>query len=152
MANLTRFDPLRDMLTMRDMLDQMFDRSVTAPSTWQRDWDLALDVKENQDEFIVLASVPGIKPEDLDITYDNRTLTIKGEISEASESEAEGRYHLRERRFGSFSRSITLPSRVNPEKIQANYEAGVLSLHLPKAEEAKPKRIAIQNSDKVLEG
>jgi HSP20 family protein len=140
------------MLTMREMIDQMFDRSVTAPSSWQRDWDLALDVKENQDEFIVLASVPGIKPEDLDITYENRTLTIKGEVQEESESESEGRYHLRERRFGSFARSITLPSSVNPDKIQAGYEAGVLTLHLPKVEEAKPKRISVHSADKVLEG
>lgn len=152
MANLTRFDPLREMLTMREMIDQMFDRSVTAPSSWQRDWDLALDVKENRDEFIVLASVPGIQPEDLEITYDNRTLTIKGEIKEETETEAEGRYHLRERRFGSFARSITLPSSVNPDKIQAGYEAGVLSLHLPKVEEAKPRRIAVQSHEKILEG
>lgn len=151
MTNLTRWDPFREMLSMRDMFDRVLDRSLTTPSTWTQDWGLALDVLENDDEFVVKASVPGIKPDDIEITYDNRTLTIKGEIQEETETEDE-RYHLRERRFGRFSRSITLPTPVDAENIEANYDAGILALHLPKAEEAKPRRITVHSAEKILEG
>jgi HSP20 family protein len=150
MANLTRWDPFREMLAMRDLMDRVFDRSLTAPS-FVDEWGLALDVIENSDEYVVKASVPGINPDDIDITYDNRTLTIKGEIREETDQE-EGHYHLRERRYGSFARSLTLPTSIDADKINANYEAGVLSLHLPKVEEAKPKRIAVQSAEKVLQG
>lgn len=151
MTNLTRWDPFREMLSMRDMFDRVLDRSLTTPSTWAQDWGLALDVLENGDEFLVKASVPGIKPDDIEITYDNRTLTIKGEIQEETETEDE-RYHLRERRFGRFSRSITLPTPIEAENIEASYDAGVLTLHLPKAEEAKPRRITVHSAEKILEG
>jgi HSP20 family protein len=91
---------------------------------------------------VVKASVPGINPDDLEITFNNNTLTIRGEIKEEKEVE-EAHYHLRERRYGSFARSLTLPAGIEANKIEANYEAGVLKLHLPKAEEIKPKKIAI---------
>lgn len=152
MTNLTRWDPFREMLAMRNVMDRMFDRSLTAPSSWTRDWDLALDVLENEDEFTIKASIPGMKPEDLEITLDNRTLTIKGDIQEENITEEEGRYHLRERRFGTFSRSLSLPSRVDAENIDASYDSGVLTLHIPKAEEAKPKRISVKSGEKILEG
>lgn len=84
----------------------------------------------------------------MEITLDNRTLTIKGDIHEENVSEDEGRYHIRERRFGTFSRSISLPSRVDAEKIDASYDAGILTLHVPKAEESKPRRITIKNAEK----
>jgi HSP20 family protein len=109
-------------------------------------WDLALDVIENEDEYLVRASLPGLNPDDLEITYINNALTIKGEVKGENEVK-ESRYHLRERRYGSFARSILLPSNVSAEKIEAKYENGVLTLKLPKAEEAKPKKIDVKSSD-----
>jgi HSP20 family protein len=148
---LTRFDPFREMLNIRRVMDRMFDRVLDIDTSWQPvSWDLALDVAETPDEFLVKASVPGINPDDLEITYTDNVLTIKGE-TKAEKDIKEEQYHLRERRYGSFSRSIALPSKVKAESIEANYDAGVLTLKLPKAEETKPKRISIQ-VPKMLEG
>jgi HSP20 family protein len=135
-------------------MDRWMDTPLNALSTWQPTaWDLALDVVETDEDFVVKASLPGINPEDLEITYNNNLLTIKGEVKEEKDVE-EQRYHLRERRYGSFSRSISLPSSVKADAIEASYEAGVLTLHLPKAEEAKPKRIPVQSGQapKMIEG
>ena len=151
---LTRWDPFRELITIRNTMDRLFDSALAgSPTTWQpAAWDLALDVAESEDEFTVKASIPGINPDDLEITFTNNTLTIKGETKEEKEVE-QAHYHLRERRYGSFARSITLPAGIEADKIQANYEAGVLKLRLPKAEEVKPKKIAIRTtaSPKVIE-
>ena len=154
MSNLMRWDPFREMLGLRRAMDRLFDDAISEAPEWEgMSWNLALDVIEGENEYQVKASIPGIKPEDLEITYNNNILTIKGETTEEKESE-EKHYHLRERRHGSFSRSLTLPSNVKADEIKANYEQGVLTLFLPKAEEAKPKRIAIgtSNPQKVIEG
>ena len=145
---LTRWDPFREMMAIRHTMDRMFDSALAAPaSNWQpMSWDLALDVSENQDEFIVKASLPGINPEDLEITFTNNTLTIKGETQEEKNEEG-ARFHLRERRIGTFSRSITLPAGIEADKIDARYEGGVLRLSLPKGEGVKPKKIAVQSGD-----
>jgi HSP20 family protein len=154
MTNLTRWDPFREMMTLRNWMDRWMDTPLTTLSNWQPvTWDLALDVAETDDEFVVKASLPGINPDDLEITYNNNILTIKGEVKEEKDVE-EQRYHLRERRYGSFSRSISLPTSVKTDAIEANYEAGVLTLHLPKAEEAKPKRIPVHSGHEpqMIEG
>jgi len=139
---LTRWDPFRDMLSMRRAMDRLFDRALEPSWSETPAWDLALDVVENKDEFLVKASLPGINPDDLEITFTDNTLTIKGSTKSEVESK-DARYHLRERRYGSFARSITLGSRIQGDAIQANYENGVLTLTLPKAEEVKAKRIQI---------
>jgi len=96
-----------------------------------------------------------VKPEDLEITYDSNVLTIKGEVKDEQEVE-EQHYHLRERRYGSFCRSVSLPSSIKADAIDARFDAGVLTLHLPKAEEAKPKRIPVlsgaSNGKRMIEG
>jgi HSP20 family protein len=145
MSNLTRWDPFREMVAWRNAMDRMFENALTTPAmTWQpMSWDLALDVSETGDEFLVKASLPGIDPQDVDVTFENNVLTIQGEIKEEKNVE-EQRYHLRERRYGSFRRSVTLPASVKAEAIEASYEQGVLTLHLPKAEEVRPKRILVQ--------
>ena len=149
---LARRDPFRDMLSLRRTMDDLFDSAIVG---WQgpSNWDLALDVSENEDEYTVKASIPGVKPEDLDITYNNNTLTIKGETKAEEEKEGE-QFHIRERRYGSFSRSVVLPSRVNADEISADYQDGVLKVHLPKSEEAKPRRISVEGGEqkKVIEG
>ena len=149
---LTRFDPFQEMLTLRNAVDRLFDSTYSPFETSNRPvaWGLPLDVVETDEAFVVKASLPGINPDELEITFTDNVLTIKGEIKEEDE-EKETRYHLRERRYGSFARSITLGARLNGDKIQAAYHNGVLMLTLPKAEEIKPKRIAIKTDGKVLE-
>lgn len=152
MTNITRWDPFREMLSMQKRLDRFFDEAVSnQPTVWSRGWDLALDMVEKEGEFVVKASLPGIDHDDLEITYTDRVLTIKGEIKEDNEVE-EGQYHLRERRYGTFTRSLSLPAPVDEDGIQAAYEAGVLTLHLPKSEEARPKRIPVKASGMIIEG
>jgi HSP20 family protein len=127
------------------MMDRAFESSwLDRPSNWQSPgWGFPVDVVEKEDEFVVRASLPGINPEDLDITLTGNTLTVKGEAKGEEEAEKD-RYYVRERFYGSFARSFTLPTDVKADDIQASYEAGELVLHLPKTEEVKPKRIAIQ--------
>jgi HSP20 family protein len=147
---LTRWDPFRDLVSMRQTLDrlQAMDRLIENTLTDDRsvtsEWGLPLDVVEDENEYVVKASLPGVKSDDLEITYNKGMLTIKGEIKDESES-TKGQYHLRERRYGTFSRSISLPSTVKAEDIQAEFKDGILALKLPKAEEVKPKRIPIQS-------
>ena len=155
MFNITRRDPFREMMSLRSAMDRLFDNAYFGPS-WE--WEplsgeLALDVAETEEEYVVKVSLPGINPDDLDITLSGKTLTLKGEFK--GEEEKEGvHYHLRERRYGSFSRSLTLPTHVQSDAIQARYEAGVLSLHLPKTEEVKPKRITVSKVEtpQMIEG
>lgn len=150
---LTRWDPLREMMVIRNNMDRMFNRDLSVAGTpWKSfNWSVALDVVESDDEYVVKASLPGINPDDLDITFSDNRLTIKGELEEEQELN-EARYHLRERKYGKFIRSIQLPKGIESDKIEASYEKGVLSLHLPKAEEIKPKRIAIKTiSPNVIE-
>jgi len=144
---IRRWDPFREMMVLRNPVDRVVDGELAlAPESWKSfNWSVALDVVESEDEYLVKASVPGINPEDLEITFEDNRLTIKGEIKEESEVN-EARYHLRERRHGSFSRSIKMPSGIDSDKIVANYEKGVLELHLPKVEEVKPKKITIKTS------
>ena len=147
MASLVRWNPMREMMGLRNEMNRLFDQAFDEGSLtqWQPSlsWGLAVDVSENDDAFIVTASVPGINPDDLDITITNNVLTIKGEYK-ADETIEEENYHIRERRFGSFGRSISLPVSVDADGVDANYENGVLTLTVPKAEEVKPRRIAVK--------
>jgi HSP20 family protein len=139
------------MMTLRNAVNRLFDASMTPlDSTRPLAWGLPLDVIENEDAYLVKANLPGIQPDDIEITFTDNVLTIKGEMKSEDEVK-EARYHMRERRYGAFSRSITLGDRVNGEKIQASYDSGVLTLSLPKAEEARPKRIEIKPAGKMIE-
>ncbi len=148
---LTRWDPFREMVSLRNMMDRFFDRSLESAG-WNQpmNWDLAMDVAETKDDYVVKASIPGINPDDLEITFTDNTLTVKGEVKEDKDFD-ESSYHLRERRHGTFSRSLTLPDKIRSDAIQASYDSGVLTLKLPKAEEVKPKKISIQ-VPKMIEG
>jgi HSP20 family protein len=147
---LTRWDPIREMLNFRNRVDRMFLDAYDGQSDgWDRyEWGLPLDVAENENNYIIKASFPGVKPDDIDIKYSGNTLTIVGEIRQ---DELEGTYHMRERRYGRFTRSITQPTQVNADNIHADYEAGIWTLHIPKAEEAKTRRIPIKTT-KQLKG
>ena len=155
--NMMRWDPFREMVSLRDAMDSLFENALIGPrggeggvSTVQ----LPLDIVEEDDNYIVRASLPGLKPEDVNVTVVDNVLTIEGEAK--GEEQKEGsRWHLRERRWGQFSRQIALPTTIDANNVQAEYSDGVLKLTLPKAEEAKPKRIAIRangQQQKTLEG
>lgn len=102
-----------------------------------------LDVIENEQEFLVRASMAGFDTTKLEITYDNNTLTIKGEVNEENPDEGEGKYHVRERRYGSFVRSITMPELIVPDEISAVSDNGILTIKLPKKPETQPRKITI---------
>jgi HSP20 family protein len=108
---------------------------------------LPLDVTESENEFVVKASMPGVKPDEVQITVHGDTVTIRGE-SKAEEEKQGHNWLLRERRYGTFQRSLGLTSPIDSNKAQAHFEHGVLTLTLPKAEEAKPKQIKINTQAK----
>ena len=147
MANLIRWDPFRDMVTLREAMDRLLEDSVVRPRGGLAPSEglatLALDVFESVDDVTVKASLPGITPQEVDISITGDVLTIKGEKSEEKE-EKQGNYHLRERRYGAFQRSVSLPAAVQADKADAIFENGVLTLTLPKVEEIKPKSIKIK--------
>ena len=152
MSTLMRWDPYREFATMRNLMDRVFEDTFGPTQPMRNDaLALALDVAEKEEGFVVKASVPGINPDDLDISLTNDVLTIRGETKADNEINEEN-YHLRERRYGSFMRSITLPVPVQSDKVDAAYDNGVLTLTLPKAEDLRPKKIAIKaNGQKTIE-
>ena len=158
MANLIRRNPVHDMLSWSRAMERMFDRMYEDSDVAfgeRMNLRMPLDVLEKDDEFIVKADVAGMDPEKIEITYTDNTLSIKGEMSEELKEEGkEGRYHLRERCFGTFSRTISMPGTVDVENIQAETENGVLQIHLPKKEEVKPRRIENKGAPKqnIIDG
>ncbi|GAC1448152.1 MAG: Hsp20/alpha crystallin family protein [Isosphaeraceae bacterium] len=145
MTGIERWNPLGEAISLRDAMNSLFQESFIRPSGLSAQNGLAtlsVDVSETQNEFVVKASVPGIKPEDVQITVQGDVLTIRGESHVEEEKKGE-HWHLRERRQGAFQRSMTLGTPVNAEKAEAHYEHGVLTLKLPKAEESKPRRIKV---------
>ncbi len=157
MANLIRRDPIREILSWNRAMDRMFNNFYDSGELGfgePLNLRMALDVIENADEFIVKADLAGIDPDKIEITYTDNNLSIKGEMEEEREEEGkEGRYHLRERRHGTFSRTISMPGTVDVENIEAETKNGVLKIHLPKKEEVKPHRIQIKGGrpSKVIE-
>ncbi len=147
MSNLAHWEPMREVITLRDAMDRLFDEAFTRP--WSgRDgtsgaYTPAIDMYQTENDVVVKAAVPGMKPEDVQINVTGDTLTIKGESDESHETK-EKSYHIRERRWGTFERSIPLPTLISADKARAEFENGVLTITLPKAEEVKPKTIAVK--------
>jgi len=144
MADLIRWNPVREMMSMRDMMDRAFEDFFSrTPMTTDGYGIVNLDMAQTDDEVIIKASVPGVNPDDLSISITGDTLTIRGEVKEDKEIE-EADYQIKERRIGSFARSVLLPGAVVADKAKAEFENGVLRLTLPKAEEVKPKTITVK--------
>ena len=131
-------------LPSRDIFDHFFD-DWSVPSLFGEDktWMPAFDITENEKEYIVTAELPGIDPKEIDVTLTDGILSVKGEKKEEKEDK-EKDYHRVERRYGSFHRSFRIPGEVKSDKVDANFKDGVLRLTLPKAEEAKPKKIEVK--------
>jgi len=142
---LTRWEPFRELMTLREAMDRLFDEAFTAPLRLTDGFGLMplVDMYQTEDAVVVKATVPGVKPEDLHITITGDVLTIKGEVKEEEEHK-EATWHLRERRYGTFTRTIQLPVPVEADKAEAVFENGILTLTLPKVEEVRPKAITVK--------
>ena len=151
MANITRYDPLGEMVSLRSAMDRLFEDSFVSPLTWRTigggsdSLTPPIDVHETADEIVVTAALPGMKANDVEITMTGQTLTMRGEFK-ADDKIEKDQYLYRERRFGSFSRTLQLPVRVEGDRAQASFSDGVLRLSIPKAEEVKPRQIRIDAS------
>ncbi len=136
MANINRWEPFQDALTLREAMNQLFEDSFVRDQPASRNgkgFVPALDLSETPDAFVVEAALPGLKPEDLNITVENNVLTISGEMRQSNQTK-ERNYHRVERRYGSFQRTVSLPNTVKADAINASLENGVLHLNIPKAE------------------
>ena len=143
---IERWDPFREAVSLSDAMNALFRESFIRPSSAPGSAGapglLPLDVVEDENAFVVKASLPGVKPDDVQITVHGETLTIQGETRADEEKKGE-RWHLRERRTGQFRRTLSLSTPVDSEKAQATFEHGVLTLTLPKSEQARPRQIKI---------
>jgi HSP20 family protein len=141
------------MVTLRQAMDRLFEDSFVSPLTLRNyNGDAAspaLDVHQTADEIVVTAALPGIKPEDVDITITGQTLSIRGELK-ADEAIERDQYLYRERRFGTFHRQVQLPVRVQGDAASATFENGLLTLTIPKAEDVKPRQIQVKATPKQV--
>ena len=141
---VTRWDPFREAVTMREAMDRLFDDSFVPSGrregAGERTFRLPLDAYVTQDEIVVTANMPGVKPEDVEITLEGDTLTINGERPGPIENVD---YVMRERPYGRFQRTLNINIPVDADKAEAKYENGLLTLSIPKAEAVKPKTIAV---------
>jgi HSP20 family protein len=142
---IERWDPFHEAISLRDAVNSLFQDSFVRPGGMPVQSGLSalpLDVSETENEFVVKASLPGIKPDDVQITVHGDTLTIRGE-SKVEEDRKGEHWHFRERRSGVFQRSLSLSAPIDSDKAQADFEHGVLTLTLPKSESAKPRQIKV---------
>lgn len=144
MSSLIRWDPFGEVVSLQRAVDRLLEEDVSSPSLFRdRIMDLALDMYETDQDVVVKTAVPGVKPEDIEVTLVGNTLSIKGE-TKAEEKIEEKDYIRRERRYGKFARAIALPSHVVAEQAKAEFEHGILTLTIPKRAEAKSKTIEVK--------
>jgi HSP20 family protein len=147
-VSVVRWRPFEDMLTLREAMDRLFEDSYVQPQRVARGdtLKLPLNVWEDDEALHVVARVPGLEAEDLDITLTGESLTIRGRLSsDVERDEAEGwRWYAKELWYGTFERSVVLPTKVQSDKADAVFKNGVLHLTIAKAEEAKPKTIKVK--------
>jgi HSP20 family protein len=156
---LIRWEPARELQTIQQEMNRLFGTFFENPQGGPGDggtlsrWIPPMDLVEEGDHFVLRADLPGVKEEDVKVELDDNVLMISGERKSEHEDRREGYYRL-ERAAGSFSRSLTLPEGVEPDSIQAQFGNGVLTVRIPKPEERKPRRVAINVGDKspVIEG
>jgi HSP20 family protein len=139
------FAPLDDLADLnartQQLFDEMFGKELAAPL---QGWAPAVNVAETKDEFTVTAELPGLGMEDVSVDFTDGMLTIRGEkVNEHTEKEDDRTYYMWERRFGTFQRTLPFPGGIDDAKVSAEFKNGVLTVHLPKAEEVKPKRQTI---------
>ena len=143
---IVRWEPFRDLLTTQREFDRLFKEAFSPMSgeteVSTRSWAPPVDIYETEDAIVLKAELPGIDPQDVEVRVEDNTLYLKGERNYEKEVK-EQNYHRIERSYGSFARSFTLPNSISAEKVKAEYKDGLLTLTMPKREEAKPKTIKI---------
>ncbi|MBN2238454.1 MAG: Hsp20/alpha crystallin family protein [Dehalococcoidales bacterium] len=152
---LQRWDPVRELRQMEDNMNRLW-RGFGGVQNFREGaetWNILMDVIQKKDEIDVKATIPGVKPEDIDVAVEDNVLTIRAERKMESETENE-KYLVRETASGSFYRALRLPDTVDTEKIESHYENGVLTIAMPKAEEKKKKQITVKvgGGAKEIEG
>ncbi|HEU4526727.1 MAG TPA: Hsp20/alpha crystallin family protein [Actinomycetota bacterium] len=144
---IVRWDPFRDLVSIQDELNRLFGRTFTGVEptrpTAAGAWMPSMDVYETEDKIVAIIELPGIDPKDVEVAVEDSTLTVSGSREFSSEIQEEN-VHRIERRYGSFSRAITLPQTADTEKVEAAFDKGVLTVEVPKVEKAKPKKIQIR--------
>lgn len=145
MANLILRKPMNEMVTLREAMDRLFEDAFTRPLGLSNLTDLpAIDMYQTEDKVVVKTELPGLKPEDVQVSVTANTLSLRGEFKEEKKEEKDATYHLREQRYGSFERCVALPTDVETDKATADFENGILTITLPKSEAVKPKTISIK--------
>jgi len=144
---ITKWEPIKDLLTLQDRMNRLFDDSVRGLRPGEEAmgtaiWIPAVDIYETENEVVVKAELPEINQKDIDIQIENNTLVLRGERKFEKDTKREN-FHRIERAYGSFARSFTLPNTIDQEKIHADYKDGVLKIVMPKREEIKPKQIKV---------
>ena len=154
MTMITRFDPIRELATLQDRVNTLFEgwsevggKDQLTAGTFVP----PVDVYEDEHKLVLKLEIPGVNEQDLNVSLENNMLSIQGERKFEKE-EKEENFHRIERRYGSFTRSFRLPNTVDGEQVEANYEHGILKITLAKRAEAKPRQIKIGAGQKTLQG
>ena len=144
--SMQRWDPVTEMRRLQNRMSRLWGRQPFSMFEFDEAeaWSVPLDVREQDGQVIVEASVPGADPENLDVSIEDGVLTIKGETKSEREEKTEEGYLLKERHEGSFYRAVRLPESVDPEHAQSNYDNGVLRITLPKMPEKQPRKIKVE--------
>jgi HSP20 family protein len=147
MSSVVRWQPLSEMVTLRDAMDRLFDEAYNRPlgmaDGGRARMAPSVDLFETENDVVIKAALPGIKPEEVDINVTGEMITIKGETRDQTETQ-EKAYHIREHRWGRFERSVSLPTAIVADKAKAEFENGILTVTLPKADEVKPRTITVR--------
>ena len=149
---IVRWEPVRELNSLQSEMNRLFNTVFDAPSGGSgsalRRWVPPMDLVEAGDHFVLRADLPGMSEDDIQIEFEDSTLTISGERKSEHEERQEG-FHRVERSFGAFSRSLTLPKGIDGDAVTANFDRGVLEVRIPKPEERKPRRIAIGGQEAI---
>ena len=145
---LVRWDPFRELEEVSDRLNRMFARPAARATNGKEtmivaDWTPSVDISETEGEYQIKAEIPDVKKEDVKVTVEDGVLTIQGERKHEKEEKGK-KFHRIERSYGSFVRTFSLPDVIEEDKVKAEFKDGVLNLHLPKSEKAKPKAIEVK--------
>jgi len=151
-VSIVRWQPFSDMVTLRQAMDRLFEDSFVRPPrfAFADEGNLPIDMYQTNDTVVIRAAVPGVKPEEVEVTITGDILTIKGETRTEEEVKKDS-FFRQEISYGAFSRSVALPGSLQTDKAEATFENGVLTLTIPKAEATKPKQIKIKPKN-VIEG
>ena len=153
--SIVRYDPFRDLRSLQDEVNRLFSTNISRvfgdEGIARGAWNPSVDIYENKDQIIIEAELPGMNREDFDLSFENNTITLRGERRFEKKDESDN-YHRVERSYGSFTRSFTLPPTVSGDGIGAEYRNGVLRITLPKREEVKARRIEIQGEGAESKG